>query len=84
MQRKLVAMSIAALGVGFSSVAFSQQSNPPPARDTLNMPYQSGFWGHAGLSVGRAKLHADCPAGARVEHVNAVQRRTWASGLKAE
>jgi opacity protein-like surface antigen len=64
MQRKLVAMSIAALGVGFSSVAFSQQSNPPPARDTLNMPYQSGFWGHAGASVGRAKLHADCPAGA--------------------
>jgi opacity protein-like surface antigen len=57
-------MSIAVLGVSFSSLAFSQQTNPPPPRDTLNMPYQSGFWGHAGLSVGRAKLHADCPAGA--------------------
>jgi opacity protein-like surface antigen len=64
MQRKLLAMSIAALGAGFSSFAFSQQTSPPPARDTFTMPYQSGFWGHAGLSVGRAKLHADCPAGA--------------------
>jgi opacity protein-like surface antigen len=57
-------MSIAALGLGSSSIAFSQQTNPPPARDSFTMPYQSGFWGHAGLSVGRAKLHANCPAGA--------------------
>jgi opacity protein-like surface antigen len=67
MQCKLLVTSIAALGLGFSSIAFSQQTNPPPARDSLNMPYQSGFWGHAGLSVGRAKLHADCPAGANCD-----------------
>jgi opacity protein-like surface antigen len=28
------------------------------------MPYQSGFWGTAGLSLGRTKLHAPCPGGA--------------------
>jgi hypothetical protein len=27
------------------------------------MPYQSGFWGTAGLSVGQSKLDASCPAG---------------------
>lgn len=27
------------------------------------MPYQRGFWGHAGLSVGRSELNADCTPG---------------------
>lgn len=27
------------------------------------MPYQSGFWGHAGISAGRSELDVDCPSG---------------------
>jgi opacity protein-like surface antigen len=79
MQRKLVAMSVAALGVGLSSAAFSQ-TNAPPARDGLNMPYQSGFWGNAGLSVGRAKLHANCPAGATCDLRDNSSWRVFAGG----
>jgi OmpA-OmpF porin, OOP family len=29
----------------------------------LKMPYERGFWGHAGLSLGRSELNVDCPAG---------------------
>src|SRR5688572_32892008 len=27
------------------------------------MPYERGFWGHAGLSLGRSELDIVCPAG---------------------
>jgi opacity protein-like surface antigen len=48
--------------------AASAQSSSPTARtthaaDTWRMPYQSGFWGTAGLSVGQSELDASCPAG---------------------
>lgn len=33
----------------------------PTSDDTWRMPYERGFWGHAGLSFGQSKLD-DCPA----------------------
>jgi hypothetical protein len=31
--------------------------------DTWRMPYERGFWGHAGISFGQSKLDANCPPG---------------------
>lgn len=40
----------------FASAALAQGSG-------LKMPYESGFWGHAGASIGGSKLDATCPPG---------------------
>ena len=63
--RFIAVTSIATLAgvMAAASSAFAQQSSSPPAGDSWNMPYQSGFWGTAGFSLGRSKLHAPCPAG---------------------
>lgn len=76
----LAVSSLAALALGFSNLAFSQQANPPPPRDSLAMPYQSGFWGNAGLSLGRAKLHAPCPAGASCDLRDNAAWRAFVGG----
>lgn len=58
------AVSVAALAFGLAAGAASAQpAGSAPVRDSWTMPYQSGFWGEAGFSLGRSKLHADCPAG---------------------
>lgn len=56
--------STAALASAGAASAQSQ-SQPPnaPASSGWTMPYQKGFWGEAGFSLGRSKLHADCPSG---------------------
>jgi OmpA-OmpF porin, OOP family len=45
----------------------AQQTTPGSRTTTTDtgwrMPYERGFWGHAGLNVGRSRLHADCPPG---------------------
>jgi OmpA-OmpF porin, OOP family len=46
----------------FTSVSFAQASPTAPDADKENMPFEGGFWGHTGLSLGSAKLHAPCPA----------------------
>lgn len=63
--RFIAVTSIATLAgaMAVASTALAQQSGSPPVRDSWNMPYQSGFWGTAGFSLGRSKLHAPCPAG---------------------
>jgi hypothetical protein len=53
---------IVALGLGIAAPSFAQ-SQPQTTDDTWRMPYERGFWGHAGLSVGRGDLDASCPAG---------------------
>ncbi len=52
-----------ALALAWVGTAFAQQSGSPPAGQGLTLPYERGFWGNAGLSLGRTKLHAPCPAG---------------------
>ena len=50
---------VVAAGAALPSVAIAQQQ-----QDTgWTMPYQRGFWGHAGLSLGRSELDITCPAG---------------------
>lgn len=63
MKRSLIAaLSMATVG-SFASLASHAQSSDS---SSLQMPYQKDFWttGHVGLEFGRAKFHADCPAGA--------------------
>lgn len=57
----LTSAVVAALGLGIAAPSFAQ-SQPQPT-DTWRMPYERGFWGHAGISVGRGDLDASCPAG---------------------
>src|SRR4051794_10360618 len=59
--RTFTAALIAGLGLAMSGIASAQSTTPPT--DTWRMPYQSGFWGHAGASVGQSKLELGCPAG---------------------
>jgi OmpA-OmpF porin, OOP family len=52
------ALALAAL----PALSFAQAT----ATDTgtgWTMPYQSGFWGHAGISLGGAQIDASCPSG---------------------
>lgn len=53
------AVSLACAGVALAQ----QSSSPPPGGRGLTLPYERGFWGTAGLSVGRGKLDASCPGG---------------------
>lgn len=57
--RTTAALALASLGVAFSSAAFAQQTAP----DSWRMPYERGFWGHAGASLGQSKLDNGCVAG---------------------
>ena len=69
----VVATSFAA--IVFTGGALAQQSTPPPKAggSGLQMPYERGFWGNAGLSFGRSKLHAPCPGGTNCD----LRDGTW-------
>ena len=47
----------------FAAPALAQPTTTTTTTDTWRMPYERGFWGHAGVSFGQSKLDIDCPAG---------------------
>lgn len=57
-------------GLALATPAFAQPTTQPtdtqittqPA-DTTRMPWERGFWGHAGISFGQSKLDEGCAAG---------------------
>ena len=52
---KLLSLPTAAiLALGFAATSFAQSQ--PPTTDTTRMPWERGFWGHAGISYGQSKL----------------------------
>jgi OmpA-OmpF porin, OOP family len=55
----LTALGIAAAGAASAPTTTSSSSGA--TSDQWRMPYQSGFWGHAGASVGQSKLKLNCP-----------------------
>jgi opacity protein-like surface antigen len=67
MKSKSVALSVAALGLATAALPSLAQSGSSAGTNSWNMPYQSGFWGHAGISLGRTKLHADCPSSGKCD-----------------
>jgi OmpA-OmpF porin, OOP family len=72
--RILTALALSALGSAVSGIAQAQTTSTPGAADSWRMPYQRGFWGHAGLSVGRGELDASCPAGFGCDQKDTVWR----------
>jgi OOP family OmpA-OmpF porin len=58
MKTRLLAASVT---LALAAPAFAQ-----PADEAWRMPYQRGFWGHAGASFGQSKLD-DCPPGVRCD-----------------
>src|SRR5690348_6502997 len=72
-----------ALAVASASPALAQSTSTTTAttESGLRMPYQRDFWttGHVGASIGRAKLDADCPAGASCDD-NANAFKLYAGG----
>lgn len=57
-------MSIATLGAALAFPTFAQQSTSGTGGGSgMRMPYETGFWGHAGFNIGRSKLDGACPAG---------------------
>jgi OOP family OmpA-OmpF porin len=67
--RTLTAVAIAVLGLTASGIAPAQTRTTPSttsstSTDTWRMPYQSGFWGHAGFNFGQSKMDDACIAGA--------------------
>jgi OOP family OmpA-OmpF porin len=77
MSCKTLSTAAAAASVGMlvlAAPALGQQANPPPSSGSrLNMPYERGFWGYAGIEAGRAKLHSTCPAGLNCD----LRDQTW-------
>lgn len=57
------ASAAACLALLYAGTASAQQTSANPGESRLNLPYEPGFWGYAGVEVGRAKLHDTCPAG---------------------
>lgn len=59
--RTMVAIATAALGL--AATASAQTATSPSSTDSWRMPYQSGFWGHAGFSFGQSKFKDSCISG---------------------
>ena len=58
----LTAFGLAALALATSGTALSQTTTTTgtTTTDSWRMPYQRGFWGHAGLSFGQSKFKDGC------------------------
>jgi len=52
--KSLALPTAAILALGFAATSFAQSQ--PQTTDTYRMPYERGFWGHAGISYGQSKL----------------------------
>lgn len=72
---KAISAAMLASACVFPGVALAQSASTGQSSGTgLTMPYQSTFWGHAGLSLGRSELGARCPAGQRCDNTDTVWR----------
>src|SRR5687768_4750494 len=58
MLQRLIPAALVAAACTLPTAAVAQQSS---SSSGLRMPYERGFWGHAGLSFGRSELRAVCP-----------------------
>jgi len=65
--RSITTAVLAALGIAAAGAASAQT-------DQWRLPYQSGFWGHAGASFGRSELKLGCPAGTSCDDKDAAFR----------
>lgn len=61
--RYISALAVAALSFAATGSAVAQTATSATTTDSWRMPYQSGFWGHAGFSFGQSKFKDSCIAG---------------------
>lgn len=78
--RIVTAAALAAAGLAFSGVASAQTATSSTTTDSWRMPYQSGFWGHAGLSIGRGELDTSCIPGTGCDLKDSRALRAYAGG----
>lgn len=72
---KAISAAMLASACVFPGVALAQSASAGQSSGSgLTMPYQSTFWGHAGLSLGKSELGARCPAGQRCDNTDTVWR----------
>lgn len=64
MKSLLVSTTALAAGLVLAAPALAQTTTPGGSMEGWRMPYERGFWGHAGLSIGRAEVDVGCPSGA--------------------
>jgi len=74
--KSLSLATLLTLGLGVAAPCFAQQTQT----DTWRMPYERGFWGHAGVSIGHGELDADCPAGFACDLKDTRLFRAYAGG----
>ena len=67
-------------GLALAAPVLAQPTTDSQRTDTWRMPYERGFWGHAGLSVGRGKLDASCPTGFECDLKDNRVFRAYAGG----
>ena len=57
-----------------AGIAVSLPSNAQTQERGWRMPYESGFWGHAGISAGKSELDATCTPGLECDTDSAFLR----------
>jgi hypothetical protein len=61
--RNISVLAVTALGLAVPGLALAQTATSTTTTDSWRMPYQRGFWGHAGLSFGQSKMKDACISG---------------------
>ena len=77
--RTITAVAIVVLGIVGSGVALAQTSASGNVAPGWRLPYQRGFWGHAGASIGQSDLKLGCPSGSACDNRD-VAYRLFAGG----
>jgi OmpA-OmpF porin, OOP family len=72
--RQRIHATAAALALAALPAASLAQSTTTDAGTGWTMPYERGFWGHAGLSLGGSQIDADCPAGSECDETEQAFR----------
>jgi hypothetical protein len=69
----LTAASALAMGIAIATPAMAQTTRPTARDDTWRMPYQQGFFGYTGLSLGRSNYDVGCGGVSCDENGNALK-----------
>ena len=69
-------ITLLALGLAVSGVAVAQSQRSPASAtpEEWRLPHQSGFWGHAGINIGRSQIDASCPPGSGCDDTDRALR----------
>jgi len=66
--------AIAAISLSGIAAAQTTTTTGTTTDPAWRMPYEKGFWGHAGASIGGTRLRADCPSGVNCDNTEQALR----------